>query len=213
MNKFLLTIVLFFFAHCVTDAQVIFSENFGIPSGTTSIISYATGTSPATFQNASSLTFSGNGEIRNTQNSTGYSSASGNGNAYLVGSSETLLQISGINTSSYTSSSLFLSFGIYKNQNNVSGSDLLVEISSNGVDYTTLSYTPLSTGTGSQKWYLRTTTGTIPSVTNLSIRFRNIGTTATTYRIDDIELSSNNPPTNDEPCFATALPSPTAVCT
>ena len=213
MNKFLLTIVLFFFAHCVTDAQVIFSENFGTPSGSsTSILSYATGATPATFQNASSLTFSGNGEVRNTQISSGYLNASGNGNAYLLGTSETILQISGINTSTFASSSLFLSFGIFKDRNSANGSDLLVEISSNGVDYTTLSYSPLSTGTGSQKWYLRTTSGTIPSVTNLSIRFRNIGTTATTYRVDDIELSSNNPPTNDEPCFATALPIPTAVC-
>ena len=178
---------LFLFFSISASAQVtIFSENVGTPTGTTTLASYSAGTAPATFQNRPALTFSGSADVRNTNVSSGYTGASGNGNAFITGTSGTLFQISGINTSSYNS--LSLSFGIFKSTTASTGSDLIVEVSSDGTTFTPLSYTALSSGTGTATWYLRSTSGTIPSTSNLRIQFRQTGT-ATQYRIDDIILT------------------------
>ncbi len=178
---------LFLFFSISASAQVtIFSENIGSPTGTTTLATYSAGTAPATFQNRPALTFSGSADVRNTNVSSGYTGASGNGNVFITNTSGTLFQISGINTSSYNT--LSLSFGIFKSTTASTGSDLIVEVSTDGTTFTPLSYTALSSGTGTATWFLRSTTGTIPSTPNLRIQFRQTGT-ATQYRIDDIILT------------------------
>ena len=42
---------------CTSFGQTIYSENFGTPTGTTPIATYATGTAPATFQNTTQKHF------------------------------------------------------------------------------------------------------------------------------------------------------------
>ncbi|MEN9963002.1 MAG: hypothetical protein RL582_97, partial [Bacteroidota bacterium] len=180
-------VCVFYFLGLIAHSQVtVFSENFGTPTGTTSLATYITGTAPATFQNGSPITFTGTGSIRNTSNSTGYVGASGGGNVLLAVGQELL--ISNVNSSAFAS--LSLSFGVLKTDNNASS--LSVEVSSDGINFTALTYS-LPTGTGTAvPWYYRTATGTIPSAANLRIRFRNNSTTAQ-YRIDDVLLTGQYP--------------------
>jgi hypothetical protein len=130
----------------------IFSENMGTPAGTTAIASNA-------FQNGSPITFSGaTADVRNTSVSTGYTGASGGGNVFFTSTGGNAnFVISGINTSGF--SSMSLSFGISKSTNASNGSEFVVEVSSDGTNYTALSFTSLPTGTGTTGYYLKTTTG------------------------------------------------------
>ena len=97
----------------ISAQTTIFSENCGNPTATTICTSY-TG-----WQNNSSLTFTASAtgpDVRTTLTSTGYTGASGNGNIFFInGVSNRFVQISGINTTNYTS--LTLSFGILKTTN------------------------------------------------------------------------------------------------
>lgn len=161
-------------------ASTIFSENMGTPSGTTAI-------SANTFQNAS-LTFTGTADVRSTTTSSGYTGASGGGNVFITNTDGRYFQIEGIDTTGYQN--LAITFGIYKSALASTGSDLVVEVSANGTDYTALSFTDLPTGSGTATWYQRTTTGTIPATANLRIRFRQTGTVSQ-YRIDDVRLEGS----------------------
>lgn len=170
----------------VSAQSTIFSENCGNPSVTTTCTSY-TG-----WQNNSTLTFTASAtgpDVRTTLPSSGYAGASGNGNVFFInGVANRFVQISGINTTNYTN--LTLSFGILKTTNVSTGSELVVEVSSNGSTYTALSYTLATGGGTSNIYYLKTPTGTIPSTANLRIRFRYTSSTSTCqFRIDDIKLS------------------------
>jgi hypothetical protein len=170
----------------VSAQTTIFSENCGNPSVTTTCTSY-TG-----WQNNGSLTFTASAtgpDVRTTLPSSGYAGASGNGNIFFInGVSNRFVQISGINTTNYTS--LTLSFGVLKTTNTSTGSELVVEVSTNGSTYTALSYT-LATGSGtSNVYYFKTPTGTIPSTGNLRIRFRYTSSSSSCqFRVDDIKLS------------------------
>jgi endonuclease/exonuclease/phosphatase family metal-dependent hydrolase len=133
------------------------------------------------------LTMSGSADVRNTTSSwTKYAGASGGANVFVTDSSGKNFIISGINTSDKLN--LQLSFGINKSSTAGTGSDLLVKVSSDGINYTTLSYPALPTGNGTAIWHYRTATGTIPSVSNLRIQFRQ-NDTITQYRIDDVKLT------------------------
>jgi hypothetical protein len=99
--------------------STIFSENMGAPTATTTTIaSYASGTSPTTFQNKGVLTY-GQGvqanpaDVRNTSVSSGYTGASGGGNIWFTTTSGAYgFSIEGINASAYTQ--LQLTYGYYK---------------------------------------------------------------------------------------------------
>ncbi|MBX3293622.1 MAG: carboxypeptidase regulatory-like domain-containing protein [Acidobacteria bacterium] len=169
-----------------TDA-VIFNEDIGSPSGTTAIASY-TGWSNPTF------TFSGTGDIRNTSPSSGYTGASGSGNAFLTNSGTSTFQIAGIDTSGYTASSLVLKFGQHKSSTTANGTEMTVEVSSDGTTYTLLTFPPRATGAGTANWALITASGSIPSTSNLRIRFTNTSST-TQFRVDDIQLDGDATPT------------------
>ena len=155
---------------------ILFSENMGIVSTTTAISSHETNNG---FQNTA-LTFSGTADIRITTFSTGYPNASGNANVFFTGSGRNFI-ISGINSTTFNN--LQLSLGIYKNIAGSTGSDMLVQVSTDGTNYTNLTMPALPAGTA---WNYRTLTGTIPSTPNLRIKFTT--TSATQFRIDDISL-------------------------
>lgn len=160
----------------------IFTENFGSPSGTTTISTY-TG-----FQNASPIVYTGNSDVRNTFTSTGYTDASGAGCLFIGATTpatapEKFLTISGIKTSEYKDMSL--SFGHY---NGVANTSFVpkVEVSTDGTSWTALSYARVSTN--SSVWEYVTASGNIPATDNLRIRFTNTVDSAVGYRIDDIKL-------------------------
>lgn len=152
-----------------------FSENAGIPASPTPVNTY-TG-----WQNTVPVVFSGTADVRtSTPSTSAYPNASGNGNVYFQANEN--LTISGINSSAFTA--ITLSLGHYKSTN-AGSNELLIEVSSDGILFTPLTYTRPS-GTGTVKWIFINPSGIIPSATNLRIRFTQNSTTE--FRIDDISL-------------------------
>ncbi|TAE48973.1 MAG: T9SS C-terminal target domain-containing protein [Cytophagales bacterium] len=178
---------LFFLYFLISTNHALFGQTNVFPVETMGNVSSTTAISAHTgWVNNGTLTFSGTGDVRNTTNSTGYTGVSGGANVFLTTSSARSFQIGNINTSSYTS--LSLSFGVYKGTTAIeTGTSLAVEVSTDGTSYSPLSFPVLPTGIGTASWYLRTATGTIPSTSNLRIRFTNSSTT-TQFRLDDVQL-------------------------
>lgn len=158
--------------------QTFYSENMGVPTGTTQIAVYATQSAPATFQNGSPIAYSGTGDMRATGVSSGYTGASGAGNVFMNADTE-YFQIDGLDSSAYASADLVLTFGA------LAASQMIVESSTNGTDWTALTFEP----TAVSGWTLYTVAGgQIPSSTTLSLKFRVTGTAQT--RLDDVKLSN-----------------------
>lgn len=166
----------------VSFGQTIYTENMGVPTATTLIPAYITGTAPATFQNASPIVYSGTTDVRATVVSSAYTGASAGGNVFFNAAAE-YLQIDGINTSSITSG-LQLSFGI--NTPTAVTNVLTVEVSTDATNWTPLTYTPTATA-----WTLATISSGIPTSTSLSIRFTSTSTLQ--YRVDDIKVFKFDP--------------------
>jgi hypothetical protein len=180
MKKYILTLILGLFTFVGFSQYTLFSENIGTStggSGTPGTLSLAS----TTFQNTS-FVFSGTADTRKNVTSSGYVGSSGSRNVFINSGKNFI--ISGINTSNLFL--MTLSLGQYKDLIGTSN-ELTIEVSNNGGSYTPLSYTR-PTGSGTANWTLITPSGTIPSSTNLSLRFTN--TTATgQFRIDDIKLT------------------------
>lgn len=158
-------------------AQVtIYTENMGSPSGTVAITAN-------NFQQEPAITYSGTADVRNTTVSTGYTGSSGGGNVFFTASGRFFL-ISGINTTGF--SSIEMSFGMHKSTI-ASNNELTVEVSSDGTNFTALSYTR-PTGSGTAVWRLITPAGTIPQTANLRIRFTNNSPSAQ-FRVDDVRVT------------------------
>jgi hypothetical protein len=157
--------------------STIFSENMGAPTANTSIAAN-------TFQNSGTLSFAGTGDVRTSTPSSGYTGASGGGNVFITQTANLFFEISGINAARYTD--LTLSLGHYKSTT-ASSNELAIEVSADGTNYTPLSYSRAS-GSGTAVWALVNPTGTIPSATNLRIRFRQTSA-STQFRIDDVKLT------------------------
>jgi hypothetical protein len=155
----------------------IFTEAIGTCCSTTN-----TSIALTTFDN-SGLIFSGSADTRTSTVSSGYTGASGGRNVFITNIVGRDFMISGINTTGY--SSLALTFGHHKNTT-ASNNELMVEVSSDGINWTALSYSR-ATGTGTATWALITPTGIIPATANLRIRFRQTSTTPQ-FRVDDIKL-------------------------
>ncbi|HXG01380.1 MAG TPA: T9SS type A sorting domain-containing protein [Bacteroidota bacterium] len=164
--------------------QVVVHETMGAVSSTTTIAAHA---GVNGFDN-DNLSFSGSADLRATTASSGYSGASGGANVFFTTTVGTSFQIAGINTTGLND--LLLSFGIFKSATASDGSDFLVEVSSDGVTYNSLSFSALPTGAGTATWHYRTASGSIPAVENLHIRFRQNGT-ASQYRLDDVLLRND----------------------
>jgi hypothetical protein len=180
MKKFyiLLTLILF---SSLSFGQTFYTENMGTPSATTLIPAYTTGTAPATFQNASPILYTGNGDVRSSTPSN-YPGASGGGNVWFTTTAPIrTFQIEGINTSSYNTAELQLKFGYLTS--NVSN-HLIVEQSSDGVTWSTINYTQNTT----TNWTLVTVTGGILTTSNLRLRFTQSSQTVS-HRLDDISLT------------------------
>ena len=160
---------------------LLFNETMGTIGGTVSISDHELANN---FDN-DNFTMSGTGDLRSTLPSSNYPSASGGANVFLTNTAGRNFIISDINTSGL--SELELSFGVYKNRTLADGSDFIVQVSTDGINYTTLSYALLPTGTGTAVWHHRTTTGLIPSTPNLRIQFIQTNV-INQYRIDDVML-------------------------
>lgn len=166
----------------LTFAQTtIYSENFGNATGNTALSAH-TG-----YQATTPITYTGTADIRITTPSTGYPDASGQACVFIGGSTAAPareLIVSGINTQDYEN--LVFSFGHQKGTN-VASNELLVSVSSDGTNYTPLSYTRPS-GNNTSVWLLITPTGSIPSTATLSIKFTNPVNSNVGFRIDDLKL-------------------------
>lgn len=191
MNKFLPNykkVIYFFtvlFSAFIWGQVTIFSENMHNGSVGTNGDAISVHESNNRF-NEDALTFSGTGDMRDTNPSLGYSGFSGTWNVMLNASGETFV-IDGINASSGTS--LSLTFGVGKAANATNGSSLIVEYSTTGSSgsYTAITWGVLPTGTGTSyttTYYLKNSTSSIPSNVT-TIRFRT--TNADEYRIDDVK--------------------------
>jgi len=134
------------------------------------------------------LTMTGNADVRTTAVSSGYTGVSGASNVYFSPTGDKFFEISGINTLNL--SGLELSFGIWKSSNLSNGSDFLIQASSDGINYTNLTFSIL---TASSTWVLRTANGNIPSCANLRLRFTSTGIISQ-FRIDDIKLTATSIP-------------------
>lgn len=161
---------------------ILFTETMGSVAGTTTINNHESNNG---FDN-DPFTMTGTGDVRNTIASTGYSGASGLANIFLTNTANKNFIISGINTSGFLN--LELKFGIFKNTNASTGSDLIVQVSTDGSTYTSLTYTPLPAGSGTAIWYQRTISAGIPASSTLFLQFTQTGN-INQYRIDDISMS------------------------
>jgi hypothetical protein len=185
-----------------TFAQA-FTENFGSVTGTSSIA-----TASVNFANLS-FTYTGTADVRNTTPSNTYTlasgtAASGAANIFLTNTVGRVIEISGINTTTLTSPAV--NFGISKSTNADNGSGLIVEYAvGTSTVYTALSFPVLPTGsnTSQTNWFARQTVGTIPSTTNLRLRFRQNSSTVQ-YRIDDVQLGVAAGGGTTTPCSTTA---------
>jgi hypothetical protein len=188
--KKLYTLLTLILISSLSFGQTFYTENMGTPSGTTAIAANI-------FQNTS-VTYSGSGDVRATSVSSGYTGFSAAGNVFLTSTLGKYFQISGLNTSSYLTADLQLSFG-YVTSSILT--QLVVEKSTDGTTWTPLTFTN-NTNTA---WNLITIAGgQIPSSATLSLRFTQPATAQ--MRIDDVKLS--NVPSS----CSLALGTPVAVC-
>ncbi len=179
-----------------------FTENFGSVAGTTAISTASVGFSTASIP----FTYTGTADVRNTTPSNGYTLASGTpasgaANIFFTNTVGRVFEISGINTTTITSP--VINFGISKSTNADNASSFIVEYAvGTSTVYTALSFPVLPTGSGTSQtsWFARQTTGTIPSTTNLRLRFRQNSSTVQ-YRLDDVQLASASGGTTT-PCTA-----------
>ncbi len=131
---------------------------------------------------------SGTADVRTTVFN-GNTSNSGGANIFITNTVDRNFIISGISTTGLNN--LQLSFGVQKSSITFNGLDLSVLVSSDGTNYTPLTFSALPTGSGTTIWYYVTASGTIPSVPNLRIQFKQTATN-TQFRIDDVSLISTN---------------------
>lgn len=162
-------------------ADTVFFETMGNVTTTTAISAHEQANG---FMNVD-LTMSGSGDVRNTLASAGYTGASGQANVFLTSTAGRNLIMGGVNTAGKTN--LKLSFAVYKNTSASTGADFKVQVSSDGLLWTDLSFATLPAGAA---WYYLVATGTIPAVPNLRIRFQNTGN-VTQYRVDDVLLTGS----------------------
>jgi carbon monoxide dehydrogenase subunit G len=151
------------------------------------------------------LNFSGTGDSRTTNSSSGYDGASGNRNIFLTNAGDPTLIISNINTSNF--SDIKLEFGLRKSTVASDATHLRIEVSEDGENFNLLGFPPQPTGSGTTNWRLiEVTEGTIPSAENLTIKFTNIAGDAQ-INIDDIHLygTTDDPYLNVNPVSITVM--------
>lgn len=175
--------------------NTIFSENMGVPTATTTITNYASGTAPATFQNKGLLTY-GQGEqanpadVRVSTVSSNYSGASGGGNIWFTTTAGAYgFSIEGIDASASTQ--MQLAYGYYKNS--ASAHATFSVDYWNGSAWVTVANSSTNlfneSATASQGWYAAKSLA-LPAaaqINGLKLRFVKTGSNA--IRIDDVKLT------------------------
>ncbi|MDY0152278.1 MAG: hypothetical protein RBS43_08415, partial [Candidatus Cloacimonas sp.] len=138
------------------------------------------------WSNSSPITFSGSGYVRSDLPSTDkYTGATGGGNVLL--DSGQYFQISGVNTLGYTQPAL--SVGVMKASAAENGSRLLMSYSTDGLVWSTPQLCT-TTASGTNIWYRKHFSG-LPLAGNLYLKFSNISSAGSSFRIDDIRLFSS----------------------
>ncbi|MGV3461331.1 MAG: T9SS type A sorting domain-containing protein [Flavobacterium sp.] len=177
-------------------AQTIYSENMGPGNGGTNP-NITTYNGLNVWQNGTStgITYSGTASVRVSNASTPTTTFSGAANIFFSANSTQDFIISGLNTASYPSADLVLTFGLRQDAGETGGSaqpapatSMVVEQSTDaGNTWTAVPYT--RTAASSAAWEMITVSGgIIPSSATLSLRFRQSGATAS--RIDDVKLAA-----------------------
>lgn len=162
------------------NAQTIYSENFGSPSGTTNISAY-TG-----WQNPSPpFEYTGTATLRTTSASSGYAGASGSGNVFFAAAGGNVFTISNINTSAYDPSLLRLDFGfVTSNSASLPFPTIVVEYSTdNGTTWSPLTVTANS----NTSWNLKSGITGLPATSDLTLRFTGPASSGG-MRIDDVKV-------------------------
>ena len=187
-SKALLSAMLLLTGTASIAQTTIFSEDMGTPSDITEIAAHDANNG---FQNSGVYTYGGNADVRPTSPSSIYAGASGGGNVFLsTNGAIRFFTVSGINTTGYTG--LSLSFGLRKTQSASDMANLLVEASSDGTNWTTLTFPLQATGMGTAGWRRITITGgTIPATSTLSLRWTN-NDCCEQPRLDDILLTGTS---------------------
>jgi len=180
LRKISLMIMLLALAAFSMAQTVFYSESMGTVSGTTTIAAHET----ADGFDVDSATYSGTADLRTTTASTGYEGASGSANVFITNTVGRYLLIEGIDSSAY--SSITMALGHFKS-NTTGSNELTIEVSDDGTTWTALTYSR-PTGAGTASWILINPAGSIPSTSNLRIKFTQTSST-TQFRIDDLKLS------------------------
>ena len=183
LRGILLVVGTFHFYGVGLTQTLLFQENVGIPRLATSVSSYSGWSAIASVQ------FVGNAEVRSTQASANYAAASGAGNVFFSAVPGQYLQINQIPLQ--MNPCVTIGFGLFKSTTSSTAADFLVDITTNGVDYTPLPIS-LPTGTGTAVWSYVSKSLCMPIAPQLSMRFRQTGS-STYYRIDDITLTVFSP--------------------
>ncbi|WP_343702169.1 carboxylesterase family protein [Chitinophaga sp.] len=139
------------------------------------------------------LSFSGTADLRQTNVSSGYAQASGQGNVYLSKLSVNFT-IGNINTTGIAMPAL--AFGMRKAGDADNGAEVIVEYSVNGgSSWTALSLPPLPTGTATAGWHYRVAGG-LPQAAGLMLRFRK-NASDNFYFLDDFSVNNKTVLMND----------------
>ena len=148
MKFYVITLLVFLSMNTRAISQsAIINETFGSPIITTPVATY-TG-----YSNYPTLLYTGTADVRQTVGSTGYATASGSGNVFITNTVGTNLQISKINTSASTG--LSLSLGLLKTKSASTGSELGIEVSSDSITWTQLTFSlPSGYGTENKYYYI-----------------------------------------------------------
>lgn len=162
------------------ELVTVFRETFDVldckPASSATVASYEC-------YSDSTATYAGLASFADKFNNGNYEAASQGYHLFMDDSTQ-VFAATGINTESYTNT--ILRFGIRKNGNRQDGADLLLEVTQNGTDWSTVPVAlPVGDST-STVWYLITPEATITQTPNFGIRFTLAG--SSNYRIDDIEV-------------------------
>jgi hypothetical protein len=178
MKKILFALLLTFSVIIGYGQVTFYSENMGNVTTTTQIVSH-------TFQNSSPILYSTNTTTTKSdiRASSSFSGATNDANIFITNTINTFFQIEGINTLNYTTISIELN---QFKSTNASSNELTISVSSDGISWTTLSYSR-ATGSGTSNWTTLNPSGSIPSCSNLRIKFNNTSSSAQ-FRIDNIKL-------------------------
>lgn len=167
--------------------SVIFSEDMGDPGDSSSDVNSYEG-----YQNYGILNFFGTAFVESNEPSTGYPDVSAGGNISFNAGQQ--LRISGISTLNFAPGSLSVSFGLYKDSDESDGTELVLEYSSDGINFNSLSFAQLPIGAGTAGWYYISVTipqfPIIHNLPNIFLRFRNTTPVSDPiqFRIDDVSM-------------------------